>query len=437
PSAQNARTHTESQIAQIGASITEWGWTIPVLVDEVDTILAGHGRVLAAQLLGLDNIPVMVAKGWSEEQKRAYVIADNKLAENAGWDMEALGVELTDLSGIGFDLGLIGFSQGELNALVAPAGGHTGEDDAPDAQDVAITCLGDVWRCGGHRVLCGDATDKGDVERALDGAVPHLMVTDPPYGVEYDAGWRNRVGVLGQAARAEGTVTNDDNADWRDAWVLFPGDVVYVWHAGNRAHIVAESLINSGFEIRHQVIWAKNNIVIGRGHYHPKHEPCWYAVRINGTGNWQGDRKQTTVWNIDKSMKSETGLSAQKPVECMRRPIVNNSKRGDHVYDPFLGSGTTMIAAESVGRVCYGLEIEPTYVDVTVRRWQEFTGEDATLDGDGRTFTEIAKERDGAPRPKAEADTSKARDRQSGKAKHQARRRAAKSRAADAAAASQ
>jgi DNA modification methylase len=194
-------------------------------------------------------------------------------------------------------------------------------------------------------------------------------------------------------------VSNDDNADWREAWALFPGEVAYVWHAGNKAHIVAESIERSGLEIRAQIIWAKNNIVISRGHYHPKHEPCWYAVRKGKTGHWSGDRKQSTVWNIDKPQKSETGHSTQKPVECMRRPIENNSSPGQAVYEPFAGSGTTIIAAEMTGRSCHAIELAPQYVDVCILRWQEFTGEKATLEGDGSTFEDIAN-----ARPKAEAN---------------------------------
>jgi len=217
------------------------------------------------------------------------------------------------------------------------------------------------------------------------------MVTDPPYGVQYDADWRNRADRANgkpYGARAIGRVTNDDRADWREAWALFPGDVAYVWHAGTKADIVAESLDASGFAIRSQVVWAKSRFAISRGHYHVQHEPCWYAVRKGGTGHWHGDRSQTTLWPI-AHLKSETGHSTQKPVECMRRPIINNSAPGQPVYDPFLGSGTTMIAAEMEGRACLGLEITPHYVDVIVQRWQNFTGKQATLDGNGRTFDAI------------------------------------------------
>lgn len=246
------------------------------------------------------------------------------------------------------------------------------------------------------------------------------MVTDPPYGVEYDAKWRNKAGIGNGGAH--GVVLNDDRADWSEAWALFPGDVAYVWHAGSKAHIVADSLIKCGFGLRAQIVWAKSQLVIGRGDYHPQHEPCWYAVRKGKTGHFVGGRKQrtlwrfvsdllrtgekvfvcpddegllavsgdeSTVWEIPKPLKSETGHSTQKPVECMARPIRNNSKKGDYVYEPFSGSGTTIIAAEQTGRRCLAVELNPPYVDVAVRRWQNFTGRHAILDGDGRTFADI------------------------------------------------
>jgi DNA modification methylase len=222
------------------------------------------------------------------------------------------------------------------------------------------------------------------------------MVTDPPYGVEYDANWRNeakRAGGKAFGAFAVGKVDNDSRIDWSEAWALFPGDVAYIWHAGRHASAVQVSIEGVGFEIRCQIIWAKNSHTIGRGDYHWQHEPCWYAVRRGKTGHWAGDRSQMTLWQIAKSLKSETGHSTQKPVECMARPIKNNSSPGQAVYEPFSGSGTTIIAAEQLGRVCYAVELNPAYVDVAVRRWQEFAKGEAVLEGDGRTFSEIAGER--------------------------------------------
>ena len=230
--------------------------------------------------------------------------------------------------------------------------------------------------------MCGNSTSADDVKKLLGMAKPHLMVTDPPYGVEYDAEWRKERGISNGGAF--GKVLNDDKADWREAWALFPGHIAYVWHADLRANSVFDSLIACDFKMRAQIIWAKNSLVMGRGDYHFQHEPCWYAVK--GKGNWTGDRKQTTLWEIDKPQKSETGHSTQKPVECMRRPIVNNSAIGDCVYDPFLGSGTTVIAAQTTERQCYGMELNPAYVDIAVRRWQDFTGKKAVHAETGQLF---------------------------------------------------
>ena len=349
---------------------------------------------MAARKLGLVDVPVMVATGWSDAQKQAYVLADNQLALNAGWDAEMLKVELTDLAGAGFDVSLIGFSEDELAKLTADkAEGLTDPDAVPEVPVNPVTVLGDVWVLGKHRVMCGDSTSADDVAALLAGVSPHLMVTDPPYGVEYSAGWRDD--ALGGKAggRATGKVLNDNKADWREAWALFPGDVAYVWHADRFSHRVAESLEACEFDMRALIIWGKNQLVIGRGHYHSQHEPCWYAVRKKETGHWAGDRKQTTLWKIDKPQKSETGHGTQKPVECMKRPIENNSSPGQAVYEPFSGSGTTIIAAEMTGRIACAMELSPQYVDVAVKRWQDFTGQKATLESDGRTFEDVAAAR--------------------------------------------
>lgn len=397
PYARNSRTHSAEQVSQIAASIKEWGWTTPVLVDEDGGIIAGHGRILAAQKLGLADVPCMVAAGWSDAQKRAYIIADNKLAMNAGWDNDLLQVEIQALDGDGFDLALTGFGADELAAFLnSPVEGLTDPDAAPEAPAIPVTVEGDVWVLGKHRIICGSSTDADTVDAVLAGVKPHLMVTDLPYGVEYDADWRNkavRSDGTAIAGRATGKVLNDDKADWSEAWALFPGDVAYVWHAGLFAGVVADSLTGCGFKLRSQIIWAKSNFAIGRGDYHWHHEPCWYAVKEKATGHYTGDRKQTTLWQIPKPQKSETGHSTQKPIECMKRPIENNSSAGQAVYEPFSGSGTTIIAGEMTGRCVYAIELNPAYVDVAVTRWQDFTGQQAVLEGDGRTFDEINAER--------------------------------------------
>jgi DNA modification methylase len=393
PYARNARTHSDEQVAQIAASMREWGWTNPILIDEEGGIIAGHGRVLAARVLGFPDAPCMVAAGWSDGQKRAYVLADNKLALNAGWDAEMLSLEIKGIADLGFDLTLAGFGEDELAALSADkTEGLTDPDDVPDAPERPVTVLSDVWLLGKHRIVCGDSTDADTVSKCLNGVAPHLMVTDPPYGVDYDPSWREKAGVAG-GDYAKGTVLNDDRADWREAWALFPGDVAYVWHAGLFAGVVGDSLIAARFKLRSQIVWDKGRLVLSRSDYHWQHEPCWYAVREGKTGRWAGDRKQSTVWNIDKPRKSETGHGTQKPVECMKRPIENNSSPGQTVYEPFSGSGTTIIAGEMTGRCIYAIELNPAYVDVAVKRWQDFTGQQATLEGDGRTFADVSGER--------------------------------------------
>lgn len=391
PYARNARTHSPEQVSEIAASIREWGWTMPVLVDEAGQIIAGHGRVMAAQELGIDDIPTMTARGWTEAQRRAYVIADNKLAMNAGWDDAVLGGEFEALKLADFDLSLTGFSGDELADVMADrTPGQVEPDEVPPLPELPVSARGDTWRLGDHRLRCGDATSGDDVAALLAGAAPHLMVTDPPYGVEYDPAWRDesakRWPSMGNRKdTAKGKVANDDLADWRDAWALFPGDVAYVWSAGLRSVESVISLQSAGFVVRAQIIWAKAHLAIGRGHYHFQHEPCWYAVRKGKTGHWTGDRKQTTLWQIEHR-KSDTGHSTQKPVECMRRPLVNNSKPGDAVYDPFCGSGTTLIAGAMEGRTVFAMEISPAYVDLAVERWQNFTGRTATLEATGETF---------------------------------------------------
>ena len=348
PYAKNSRTHSDEQISQIAASIKEFGFNQPVLLDGKKGIIAGHGRVLAAKKLGLKTVPTIALEHLSEPQRKAYIIADNKLALNAGWDLDLLDIEMKGLADDGFDLSLIGFDENELASILADkTEGLTDPDEAPEAPEDPVSKPGDVWLLGKHRLMCGSSTVETDVAALLGGVEPHLMVTDPPYGVEYAASWRED--ALG-GKRATGKVENDDNADWSEAWALFPGDVAYVWHGDKQSPVTAGELLGCGFALRALIVWAKSNMVIGRGDYHYQHELCWYAVRKNKKGHYCGGRKQTTVWNIDKPMKSETGHSTQKPVECMKRPIENNSSPGQAVYEPFSGSGTTIIAGEIPGR---------------------------------------------------------------------------------------
>lgn len=421
PYARNARTHSDRQIAQIAASIKEWGWTTPVLTDEDGGIIAGHGRVLAAQKLGIADVPAMTATGWTEAQKKAYIIADNQLALNAGWDMDLLKIELTELDGLDFDIDLIGFDGDFLaNLLIDGNEGLTDPDDVPETPADPVTVEGDVWVMGNHRIICGDSTSADVVETLLGSVKPHLMVTDPPYGVEYDPTWRAEHGEFGQKIVAVGKVDNDDRADWSEAWALFPGDVAYVWHGALHASLVAESLSKCDLHVRSQIIWVKPSAAMSRGDYHWRHEPAWYAVRKSRTGHWAGDRKQNTVWDFPgvnpaggggKGVDGKVGHGTQKPVECMKRPIENNSSPGQAVYEPFSGSGTTIIAGEMTGRHIYAIELNPAYVDVAVKRWQDFTGKEAVHEGTGKTFSEMTDGREkeqaesGSNKPKAKAES--------------------------------
>jgi len=396
PYARNPRRN-EKAVASVAASIAEFGWRQPIVVDEQMVVLAGHTRLAAARQLGLETAPVHIAKGLTDAQARAFRIMDNRSSENAEWDTDLLNLELGDLLEADFDLGLTGFTDEELNGLLSglsedETGAQEGEDEVPETPEDPISRPGDLWVLGKHRLLCGDSTVATDVERVMDGVSPLLLVSDPPYGVDYDPGWRNQAGAA--RTKRTGKVLNDHRADWREAWALFPGDVAYVWHGALHATAVAESLEACGFAIRSQIIWAKDRLVLSRGDYHWQHEPCLYAVKKTGKGHWAGDRKQTTLWQIaNKDQDADTVHGTQKPVECMRRPILNNSSPGQAVYEPFMGSGTTLIAAETTGRVCLGIELNPAYVDVAVKRWQQFTGRDAVLEGDGRTFDEIAEGR--------------------------------------------
>ena len=400
PYAANARQHPPEQVAQLAASIGEFGFTVPVLVDDAGVLIAGHGRILAARALGLVEVPAIRLSHLTEAQARAYRLADNQLALTSTWDESLLAAELRALRTDEFDLGLIGFdgatldrllSEAEPDAPAAPAGDP--DVPAPEPPAEPVTRPGDLWLLGPHRLLCGDSTRASDVARLLGGARPHLMVTDPPYGVNYDPEWRNEAGV--SATMRTGRVANDDRADWREAWALFPGDVAYVWHAGVHARTVIESLEAAGFAVRSQIVWAKPRFVLGRGDYHWQHEPCLYAVRKGATGHWQGARDQATLWPIGTGGDEDAATvhGTQKPVECMRRPILNNSAPGEAAYEPFCGSGSTIIAAETTGRVCYAMDIDSRYVDVAVRRWQVFTDRAAVLAGEERVFDDVAAAR--------------------------------------------
>jgi DNA modification methylase len=329
-------------------------------------ILAGNMRYLAAKELKYKEVPVIVMSGLSEIQEREILLKDNGMTWGE-WDMDLLS-SWSDLPLVdwGVDLPEDWLKEEETVGDAEPQ-----IDKAEELNKVWQAKLGDLWQIGEHRLLCGDSTKKEDVERLMGGEKALLMVTDPPYGVDYDPDWRNRADRANgkpYGASAIGLVTNDNRVDWTDAYLLFNGDVAYVWHCDRSAKEVSQNIEDAGFDIISQCIWAKNNFVISRGDYHYKHEPCWYAVRKGKNHNWQGSRSETSLWEIDKPLKSETGHSTQKPIECMARPIRNNSAISESVYDPFLGSGTTMVACQNLNRKCRGIEISPQYVAVCLER---------------------------------------------------------------------
>jgi DNA modification methylase len=368
PYSRNPRRN-EHAVAKTAASIQAFGWRQPIVVDRAMVIVAGHTRLLAAQSLGLAEVPVHIASDLTPAQAKAYRLADNRVGEEAEWDMPALRLEMKELEAMSFDMGLMGFDGPEIRALCRGVLAENPDDVVPVPTE-PITQPGDLILLGRHRLLCGDATSASDVARLLADARPALMVTDPPYGVEYRPEWRNE--ALAPADRRQGLVQNDDRVDWSEAWALFPGDVVYCWHADRHASAVQASLERSGFDVRGQIIWAKPRFVISRGHYHWQHEPCWYAVRRGATGAWIGNRSQTTLWEIPLLDDVDAKVhGTQKPTACMERPLINHA--GD-VYDPFAGTGTTLIAAERQGRTAYLLEIDPGYCDVIVTRWERATG---------------------------------------------------------------
>jgi DNA modification methylase len=336
-----------------------------IVVDETMTVLGGNMRLLALKKSGVKECTAKIVTGLTPEQKREFIIKDNSAFGE--WDMDLLSSSWSDLPLVEWGVDLP--EDWLVEEKTEPADAEPQIDKAEELNKVWRVKPGDLWQIGSHRLLCGDSTKKEDVARVMGEIKAVLMVTDPPYGVEYDADWRNRADRANgkpDGARAIGKVKNDDVADWTPAWLLFGGDVAYIWHADRRASEVQRSIESAGFTIRCQIVWAKQQFVISRGDYHWKHEPCWYAVRNGATGHWGGDRSQTTLWEIDKPVKSETGHSTQKPLECMARPIRNHES--EFVYDPFLGSGTTMVACQNLNRKCRGLEISPEYCSVILQR---------------------------------------------------------------------
>lgn len=376
----NARKHSEKNLEAIKGSLARFGQQKPIVVDRNGVVRAGNGTLTAAKALGWKEIQIH-RTDLEGPEATAFALADNRTAELAEWDDAALSAQLQALYEDGMDIADFGFDPGEYEIGEEGNEGLTDPDDTPEVRETSIQ-RGQIFKLGEHRMMCGDSTSKGDVERLMAGEKAVLMVTDPPYGVEYDPNWRNEAaekGLISYADRSVGKVSNDDRIDWGEAYVLFGAQVAYVWHAGRHAKEIQQSLEDSGFVVISQIIWAKPTFAISRGDYHWQHEPCWYAHRKGKTHNWQGSRSESTLWEIERGCKEKTGHGTEKPVECMERPVRNNSAVGELVCDPFLGSGSTLIACEKTGRKCYGMEIDPQYCQVIVDRWEQFTGKKAEL----------------------------------------------------------
>jgi len=382
PYARNSRTHSDAQVAQIAASIKEFGFTNPVLIDEDGGIIAGHGRTMAARKLGLDEVPCLRLAHLTEAQKKAYIIADNKLALNAGWDDEMLKVELSELKDLDFDLSLIGFDADELANLLEPeqVEGLVDEDEVPEVPEEPKTKLGDIYILGKHRLMCGDSCSVSDMEKLCAGQEVDMWLTDPPYNVAYEGGTKEKLTIQNDS------MGNDEFRGFlRDAYVtadlvMKKGAVFYIWHADSEGYNFRGAAFDAGWQIRQCLIWKKSSMVMGRQDYHWKHEPCLYGWKEGAGHLWATDRKQTTILEFDKPSRNGEHPT-MKPVALFEYQLLNNTKGGDIVLDSFGGSGTTLIAAEKNGRYARIMELDPKYCDVIVKRWEEFTGNTAVLEG--------------------------------------------------------
>ena len=373
---KNWRRHPAAQQNALRGVLADVGYADALLARQTPeglVLIDGH---LRAETTPDAVVPVLILDV-TEEEADKILLTHDPLAAMAEADKDALASLIANLE----------FSDPAIDAMLEQLAresrlpmpskeGNTDPDAVPDLPAIATSKLGDLYMLGEHRLLCGDSTDPATVARLLDGAKPMMMVTDPPYGVEYNPAWRVEAGV-NQNTEKLGKVTNDDRADWREAWKLFPGIIAYVWHASLQSVPAFESLTSQGFNIRAQIIWAKDRFALSRGDYHWQHEPCWYAIREGGRASTNGDRSQSTLWTIPAREDDGHGHGTQKPVECMERPIRNHDAA--EIYEPFCGSGTTIIAAERQRRRCYAIELEPLYVDVAIQRWQEYTGQKAVL----------------------------------------------------------
>jgi DNA modification methylase len=409
PYARNARTHSESQVAQIAGSIAEFGFVNPVLVGGDNIIIAGHGRVMAAKKLGLKTVPTIKLDHLSENQRRALVIADNKIAENAGWDEELLRLELQNLADEDFDLDLLGFDDVELDDLLASLETQEAaalDENIPEVQENPVSRTGDIWIMGEHRLLCGDSTSEADMKKLMAGELADMVFTDPPYNVNYGDTAKDKLRSKG-GAKPIAKIMNDNLGDDFEAFLTaacknmlaHTKGALYICMSSSELDTLQSAFRNAGGKWSTFIIWAKNTFTLGRSDYQRQYEPILYGWKDGNDRYWCGARDQGDVWFYNKPQKNDLHPT-MKPVDLVVRGIKNSSKTLDIVLDPFGGSGSTLIAAEHTGRQARLIELDPKYVDVIVRRWQEMTGLQATLSGTDQEFKAVEKDRLGS---KAEA----------------------------------
>jgi DNA modification methylase len=394
PYARNAKQHTDTQVAQIAASIREFGWGAPILVDGKNNVIAGHGRLLAARKLGLSEVPVVPMDHLTEIQRKALILADNKIGENGSWDDDLLGLELAELQEAGFDLGITGFSSDEWDALIAGDTGNDGltdEDQVPEVTENPISHAGDVWLLGEHKVLCGDATKAEDYKALLGDELVDMTFTDPPYNVNYANTAKDKMRGKNRP------ILNDNMGDGFGAFLLaacqnilnVTKGAVYIAMSSSELDTLQSAFRAAGGKWSTFVIWAKNTFTMGRADYQRQYEPILYGWRDGADHYWCGARDQGDVWQIKKPHKNDLHPT-MKPVELVERAVRNSSKTRDLILDPFGGSGSSLIACEKSGRRARLIELDPKYVDVIVKRWQDFTGAEATRAGDGAQFNTLA-----------------------------------------------
>ncbi len=394
PYARNARTHSDEQVAQIAASIVEFGFTNPILAGSDGVIVAGHGRLAAAQKLGLDTVPVVVLDHLTPTQRRALIIADNRIAENAGWDDAMLRIELQSLQEEGFNLDITGFDADALAEIMAgeetTVDGQTDDDAVPAVPVTAISRPGDVWELGNHRLVCGDATDPASYEALMADAQADMVFTDPPYNVDYANSAKDKM------RGKDRPILNDNLGDGFYDFLLAAltpmlersAGAIYIAMSSSELDTLQQAFRAAGGKWSTFIIWAKNTFTLGRADYQRQYEPILYGWPEGQNRHWCGDRDQGDVWNIKKPQKNDLHPT-MKPVDLVERAIRNSSRPGDIVLDPFGGSGTTLIAAEKSGRIGWLIELDPKYVDVIVRRWQDWSGKDAYRVSDGRSFNTL------------------------------------------------